>query len=89
MLHYLSDAGAKNAIEHLAAACRGVLYVEAPTAHDLEHVVDKRATDMNVHARSAQWYRKNLGQYFVQVGAGMWVSRKVGLALYDLERAKD
>jgi hypothetical protein len=44
---------------------------------------------MNVHARSAQWYRKNLGQYFVQVGAGMWVSRKVGLALYDLERAKD
>ena len=89
VLHYLADAGTQRAIEHLAAACRGVLYIEAPTSHDLEHVVDKRATDMNVRARSGQWYRRHLGEHFVQAGAGMWVSRKVGLALFELERSKD
>lgn len=85
VLQYLDDAAAARAIRNLGAMCRGLLYLEAITAHDLEEVVDREATDTAVHARSGAWYRRRLDPWFRQVGAGLWASRRAGVALYELE----
>jgi hypothetical protein len=85
VLQYLDDAGAARALENLAAMCRGLLYLEAITAHDLAEVVDREATDLAIHARTGAWYRRRLAPEFVQVGAGLWAARRAGLALYELE----
>lgn len=87
VLQYLDDAGAARAIENLGAMCRGLLYLEAITRHDLAEVVDAEATDTAVHARSGAWYRRRLALHFVQVGAGLWAARRAGLAFYELEAA--
>lgn len=87
VLHYLDAKGAEAAIENIAAASCGLLYVEAPTSSDLDHIVDTQATDMSVTRRTASWYRTRLGRHFEQIGAGLWVARSVGLPLYELERA--
>lgn len=85
VLQYLDDAPAAAAIENLAAACRGLLYLEAVTRHDLQEVVDAARTDTAIHAREGAWYRKRLAPHFRQVGAGLWASRAAGLAFYELE----
>jgi hypothetical protein len=41
-----------------------------------------------VHARTGEWYRSRLGRHFVQAGAGMWVAKTGGVALYELERTR-
>jgi len=87
VLQYLDDHAAARAIDNLGAMCRGLLYLEAITAHDLAAVVDREATDLAVHARPGAWYRRRLGRSFVQVGAGLWAARRAGLALYELEGA--
>ena len=88
VLHYLDPAGASAAIENIAAASKGLLYLEAPTARDLDTIVDTDTTDMDVTRRSAAWYRTRLGAHFTQIGAGMWVSDNAGLPLYELERSR-
>ena len=88
VLHYLDPAGASAAIENIAAASKGLLYLEAPTARDLDTIVDTDTTDMDVTRRSAAWYRSRLGAHFTQIGAGMWVSDNAGLPLYELERSR-
>lgn len=88
VLHYLDPAGASAAIENIAHAARGLLYLEAPTANDLDTIVDTDTTDMNVTRRSAAWYRSRLTPHFAQIGAGLWVSHKAGLPLYELERSR-
>ena len=88
VLHYLDPSGATAAIQNIAAACRGLLYLEAPTANDLDTIVDVETTDMNVTRRSAAWYRSRLEPHFTQIGAGMWVRNTCGLPLYDLERSR-
>jgi 2-polyprenyl-3-methyl-5-hydroxy-6-metoxy-1,4-benzoquinol methylase len=85
VLPYLDDDAAARAIENLGRMCRGVLYLEAITRRDLERVVDREATDTAVHARSGAWYRRHLARHFAQVGGGLWVSRRSGVALYELE----
>jgi len=88
VLHYLDAKGAEAAIENIAAASHGLLYVEAPTSSDLDNIVDTDATDMSVTRRTASWYRTRLGRQFEQIGAGLWVARSVGLPLYELERPR-
>ena len=88
VLHYLDPPGASAAIENIAAASKGLLYLEAPTARDLDTIVDTDTTDMDVTRRSAAWYRSRLGAHFTQIGAGMWVSDNAGLPLYELERSR-
>jgi trans-aconitate methyltransferase len=89
VLHYMDDADAARAIGNLAAACRGAMYLEAPTARDLDEVVDRDVTDMDVHARSGSWYARRLRRHFRRAGAGLWLSRRSGVALYELESAGD
>jgi SAM-dependent methyltransferase len=87
VLQYLDDGAAARAIGNLAAACRGLLYLEAVTRHDLEEVVDAARTDTEIHAREGDWYRARLAPDFVQVGAGLWAARSAGIPLYELEGA--
>ena len=88
VLHYLDPARASAAIENIASAAKGLLYLEAPTSNDLDTIVDVETTDMNVTRRSAAWYRTRLGKHFTQIGAGLWASNAAGLPLYDLERSR-
>lgn len=88
VLHYLPDGGAVAALANLAAATRYVLYLEAPTAHDLAEVVDPERTDMEVHARAGAWYRRRLAPHFRQAGAGLWVKRDA-VPLFELEAASN
>ncbi len=87
VLQYLDDEPAARAIGNLAAACKGLLYLEAVTRHDLDEVVDTGRTDTSIHARSGDWYRKRLDPHFAQVGAGIWAARSAGIPLYELEGA--
>jgi trans-aconitate methyltransferase len=85
VLQYLDDEGAARAVENLAAACRGLLYLEVVTRQDLDEVVDADLTDTDIHARTGAFYRKALAPHFVQVGAGLWGARSAGIRLYELE----
>lgn len=85
VLHYLDDDSCESAIANIAAVCRGAMYLEAPTKRDLVEVVDVDVTDLSVHGRTGAWYRKRLSPHFEWAGAGLWVSRRVGLNLYELE----
>jgi hypothetical protein len=89
VLQYLGDAEAGRAIENLAAACRGLLYLEVVTRHDLDEVVDADLTDTDIHARPGAFYRRALAPHFRQVGAGLWGARSAGLHFYELEAPPD
>lgn len=86
VLQYLDNRAATAAIENLAAGSRHLLYLEAPTSFDLQNLVDESATDMDVHRRSAQWYKTRLRRHFQQVGAGLWI-RTGSTVMYELEAA--
>lgn len=88
VLHYLNARSAEAAVENIASAAKGLVYIEAPTTSDLENVVDTDTTDMEVTRRSGAWYRKRLDPHFVQIGAGLWLSRRCPLPLYELERSR-
>jgi SAM-dependent methyltransferase len=84
VLQYLDDAAAARAIDNLGAMCRGLLYLEAITRADLA-ILDLERTDLVMHLRTGAWYRKRLDRHFLQVGAGLWASRRAGALLYELE----
>ncbi len=88
VLQYPDDRSATAAIDNIAAACKHVLYLEVPTSSDFRTVVDKEATDMEVHHRTGLWYRRRLEKHFIQAGAGIWVRRGGGVLLYELERTR-
>lgn len=84
VLQYLDAPAAARAIENLGAMCRGVLYLEAITAEDVP-ILDLARTDTVMHLRTGAWYRRRLARHFVQIGAGLWASRRSGILLYALE----
>lgn len=85
---YLDDAAATRAIGTLARACRGLLLFDAPTVADRDGVIDPTQTDLDVHWRTGDWYRKRLSAGFVEIGAGIWMSRTCSTAFFELERAR-
>ena len=74
------------AIGNLAAACEAVLFLEVPTVGDLDEVIDRDATDMDIHWRTGSWYRRRLGRHFRAIGGGLFVARDAGLNFYEMER---
>jgi trans-aconitate methyltransferase len=88
VLQYLDDTNATKAIDTLATACRGLLVFDAPTVLDREGVIDPASTDLNVHWRTGNWYRKRLTVGFTEVGAGIWVSHACPVLFFELERAR-
>jgi trans-aconitate methyltransferase len=88
VLQYLDAAEATSAITGLASACRGLLCLEVPTAHDRDHSIDPTATDLDVHWRTGAWYRTRLDVGFSEVGGGLWLSRASKAVLFELERSR-
>jgi hypothetical protein len=87
VLQYIPDEGAAQAIENLAAMSRGFMYLEAITRGDFDTVCDQSRTDGDVHLRDATWYRARLARLFVNVGGGLYYTRRGPLQFYELERA--
>lgn len=88
VVQYLDDTEATAAIATLGEACRGLLWLEIPTAHDRDHSIDPSATDLDVHWRSGRWYRTRLERSFTEVGAGLWLSHDSPAVLFELERRR-
>lgn len=88
VLQYPGDDATASAIANLGAATKHFMYLEAPTKRDYAETVDPRSTDMDVHRRSAAWYRRELTKHFRQVGAGLWQSRTSNIPMYELEMAQ-
>jgi hypothetical protein len=88
VLQYLDNATAARAIGTLTSACRGLLCLEVPTAHDRANSIDPAATDLDVHWRTGAWYRRRLAAGFTEIGGGLWLSGSSNAVLFELERAR-
>ncbi|MEP7201269.1 MAG: class I SAM-dependent methyltransferase, partial [Ilumatobacteraceae bacterium] len=88
VLQYVNAKDATKAIDTLAAACRGLLVFDAPTIADRDNVIDPSHTDLDVNWRTGNWYRKRLTVGFMEIGAGIWLSRQCPAAFFELERAR-
>jgi hypothetical protein len=88
VLPYLADAEAEAAIGNLGAMTGGFLYLEAATRQDFAAVCDREATDPTMLRRSGAWYRTRLERHFAMLAFGLWMSRRVSLPLYELERGR-
>jgi len=87
VLQYLGDGPAARALANLARLSDGVLYFNALTSEDWTSNADRRRTDGEVHLRPARWYRARLQRSFLEIGAGLWLRRGLGIPLWQLERA--
>lgn len=87
VLQYLNNADFAQAVKNLASATRHLLYLELPTTQDFNTIIDPTGTDLQVYQRSGTWYRKQLHQYFRNIGAGLWTPLN-GLLMYELEGSR-
>lgn len=87
VVQYLDDEAAARALRVLGEACRGLMALEVPTTGDRDTVIDPAGSDLDIHWRTGRWYRSHLALEFVEVGAGLWASRRAGIPLFELERA--
>ncbi|HYM35193.1 MAG TPA: class I SAM-dependent methyltransferase [Steroidobacteraceae bacterium] len=85
VIQYLNNRDAERTIANLAKWCRGALYFHVPTTRDWQDNVDHSGTDVNVHLRSAAWYRKRLRKNFVHVASGVHVRNNIEFAQWELE----
>lgn len=85
VLQYLDDEDAARALANLGRWTDGALYLEALTARDWRQNCDRARTDGAVHRRSATFYRNRLARRFVAAGGGVFVSRRAGVTLFELE----
>lgn len=87
VLQYLGDRAATAAIANLAAATRGLLFLEVPTVADLAGTIERSASDLDVHWRTGAWYRRRLRAHFVELGCGLHAPRGQQVPFYELEQA--
>jgi 2-polyprenyl-3-methyl-5-hydroxy-6-metoxy-1,4-benzoquinol methylase len=88
VMQYLGNTDATKAIGTLANACRGLLLFDTPTIADRDGAIDPGNTDLDVHWRTGNWYRKRLSVGFTEIGAGVWRSRECPAVFFELERAR-
>jgi SAM-dependent methyltransferase len=84
-LQYLSDREFAAAAKNLAKLCRGALYTSILTERDWRENCDRSRTDSAVYLRSADWYRKVLGRYFINLGGGLFLSQRSPSIPWELE----
>ena len=87
VMQYLDDDAADRALANLARWTDGALYLEALTRRDWAENCDRERTDGDVHLRTGAWYRRRLQPHFQDCGGGVFVSRRAGVALFELEGA--
>ena len=88
VLQYLDDPEAELALQNLARLCRGALWFGALTREDWEENCDQARTDGNGYVREGSWYRRRLAPAFVCAGAGVFVARRAGVVMFELDRAE-
>lgn len=89
VLQYINDRELPVALDNLAHACRGALYLEALTAEDWRDNVDQKRTDRAVSLRAAKRYRRELKQRgFVAAGGGVFLAEQSPVVLFELEKAE-
>ncbi|MCU1386686.1 MAG: Methyltransferase type 12 [Ilumatobacteraceae bacterium] len=88
VLQYLDDHAARAAIATLGRVTRGIAMVEVPTVADRADIIDPARTDLDVHWRSGDWYRALMDDAFVEIGAGLWLSRSCPTPFFELERSR-
>jgi hypothetical protein len=86
VLPYLSPPDLKTALHNLGRLSKGALYVEAVSREDYERdIIDEDLTDNRVFRHRAELYRRGLQQGAIELGGGVWLSRKAELPLFALE----
>ena len=88
VLQYLDDPEAEQALDNLARHCRGALFFGALTREDWEENCDQARTDGNGYLREGTWYRRRLAPAFVCAGGGVFVARRAGVVMFELDRAE-
>lgn len=88
VLQYLDDEEAERAIENFGRHCHGALYFDALTREDWEENCDQSRTDGDCYRREGTWYRSRLVPKFIRVGGGVFVARRAGVVLFELDRAE-
>ncbi|WP_313077173.1 class I SAM-dependent methyltransferase [Melaminivora sp.] len=90
VLPYLAPPELKQALANLARLCRGALYLEAVTREDYEAgTIDEELTDPRLHRHRARLYRQELDRHFINLGGGLWLSRRAQVPLFALEALDD
>jgi SAM-dependent methyltransferase len=84
-LQYLSATDFALAVRNLASLCRGALYASMLTKEDWEANCDRARTDPEVFLRGGNWYRGILGQHFVNIGGGLFLSERSPATPWELE----
>jgi 2-polyprenyl-3-methyl-5-hydroxy-6-metoxy-1,4-benzoquinol methylase len=84
VLPSLDNEACRAAIANLGRLCRGALYLGVLTAEDRKRC-DPARTDLDVHVRSAAWYRKQLAKRFVAVGGGLFLKQPLEVTVWALE----
>lgn len=88
VLPYLSPPDLKAALRNLGRLSRGALYVEAVAREDYERdIIDEDLTDPRLFRHRAELYRRGLGEGFLELGGGMWLSRRAEVPMFALEHA--
>lgn len=85
VLQYLDDRAAARALRNLGRWVDGALYLEALTARDWRQNCDRERTDGDVHLRAGAFYRQRLARDFVAAGGGVFVGKRAGATLFELE----
>lgn len=86
VLPYLSPADLQAALHNLGTLCTGALYVEAVAREDYERdTIDENLTDPRLFRHRAALYRRGLSHGFIELGGGVWLSRKAEVPLFALE----
>lgn len=88
VLPYLSPPDLKAALHNLGRLSRGALYIEAVSREDYERdTIDEDITDNRVFRHRADLYRRGLQEGAIELGGGVWLSRKAEVPLFALEQA--
>lgn len=89
VLQYIDDSELGAALDNLASACRGALYLEALTSEDWRNNVDQARTDRAVSLRPVARYRRELNaRGFVAAGGGLFIAERSPVVLFELEKAE-
>jgi len=90
VLAYLSPADLKRALANLGALSQGAAYVEVVAREDYERdIVDETLTDPQLFRHGAEVYRRGLARHFIQMGGGLWLSRRSDVPVFALECAAE
>lgn len=86
VLPYLSPPDLKAALRNLGQLSKGALYVEAVSREDYERdIIDEDLTDSRLFRHRAELYRRGLQEGALELGGGLWLSRRAEVPLFELE----